>query len=185
MVHLLLSVLLLPLVWRLPETATVDPGARLSLQRPRVPAPVRSRFVGASIVGFAGFAVLGLLTAGSPRLVFQAVPEAGLLLGVSVVSALFVASIGAQIVLRRLPLTTAVNAGCVLLAVGAALLSVAISTDSLGAYVAISFPVIGDGLASQRWGFEPAGVAFSVGVGVLDVMALVALVLDQRRVRQA
>ena len=53
------------------------------------------------------------------------------------------------------------------------------------AYVAISLPVVGDGLASQKWGLGPAGVWFSVAVAGLAVAALVALVVDQRRVEYA
>lgn len=49
------------------------------------------------------------------------------------------------------------------------------------AYIAISLPVIGEGVAAQHWGLVPAGVGFTVGVGVLAVLALGALLLDQRR----
>lgn len=53
------------------------------------------------------------------------------------------------------------------------------------AYVAISVPVIGEGLAAQRWGLVSAGVGFTVAVGVLALLALGALLLDQRRTRTA
>jgi len=189
---------------------------------------VRSTFVAASIVGFAGFAVMGLMTAVSPRLVERAAPGAGQVLSVLVVFVLFAASVGSQVALNQMQLARAVNLGCALLAIGMVLLAVAIGTDSLAlmlvaavtsgagqglsfskglasvlmrthpddragvtsaffvvAYVAISLPVVGDGLASQTWGLGPAGVWFSLGVAVLAVVALVALVVDQRRAEYA
>lgn len=227
-VHVVLVLGATALVWRAPETVEVEPGARLQLRRPSVPGPVRSTFVAASIVGFAGFAVMGLMTAVSPRLVERAVPGAGQVLSVLVVFVLFVASVGSQVVLNRMQLARAVNLGCGLLVLGMLLLAVAIGTDSLAlmlvaavasgagqglsfskglasvltrtepddragltsaffvvAYVAISLPVVGDGLASQKWGLGPAGVWFSVAVAGLAVAALVALVVDQRRVEYA
>lgn len=223
-VHVVATIVLVVLTWRVPETVRPEPGARLRVQRPSVPSEARSTFVGASIVGFAGFAVLGLMTAVSPKLVAQAVPGAGPLLSVSVVGALMLASVLAQVLLTAVPVDTAADLGCALLAVGTALLAVALGRDSLPlmlvaavvsgagqglsfskglaavlakvdgaqraatmsaffvvAYVAISLPVVGDGLASQRWGVQPAGVAFSVAVTVLAVVALVALLVDQRR----
>ncbi|OBK73829.1 MFS transporter [Mycobacterium sp. 1274761.0] len=49
------------------------------------------------------------------------------------------------------------------------------------AYVAISLPVIGEGLAAEQWGLRTAGVSFSIGVGVLAVVCLVAIVLREAR----
>ena len=37
------------------------------------------------------------------------------------------------------------------------------------AYVAISLPVIGEGLAARQWGLRTAGVSFAVAVAVLAV----------------
>jgi MFS family permease len=52
------------------------------------------------------------------------------------------------------------------------------------AYVAISLPVVGDGLAAQDWGLQTAGVTFAVAVGVLSTICLVAiLVLEARQSR--
>ena len=210
-VHLVLVLGVTALVWRAPETVAVEPGARLRLRRPSVPGPVRNTFVAASIVGFAGFAVMGLMTAVSPRLVERAVPGAGQVLSVLVVFVLFVASVASQVVLREMSLARAVNLGCVLLVVGMVLLAVAIGTDSLAlmlvaavasgagqglsfstglasvlarthpddragltsaffvvAYVAISLPVVGDGLASQKWGLEAALVSPSAFSGTFS-----------------
>ena len=222
--HLAAAVLVGALLLRVPETVVVRPGARLSVARPEVPAQARTTFAGAAIAGFAGFSVLGLMTAVSPRFVLEAVPDAGAILSVSVVVVLFLASVAAQLLSRQVPLATAVNLGCALLALGTATLAVAIGVDSLPlmlvsavlggtgqglsfskglasvlakvepaqragttsaffvvAYVAISLPVVGDGLASQRWGLVPAGVAFSLAVALLSVVALLTLVVDQRR----
>jgi MFS family permease len=48
-------------------------------------------------------------------------------------------------------------------------------------YVAISLPVVGVGAASQAWGLVTAGVVFAGAVAVLAVIALVALLVLQRR----
>jgi MFS family permease len=225
-VHLVAAVAVAALLLRVPETVEVQQGARLELVRPHVPGPARSTFVGAAIAGFAGFAVTGLLTAASPRIVALAEPDAGPVLGVSVVVLVFGASVAAQVLLTRLPLVLALDLGCVLLAAGAALLAAAIAAESLPlmllaaavggagqglsfskglaavldrvapdaragtssaffvvAYVALSLPVVGYGLAAARWGTVPAGVAFSLAVAVLTLVALAALVVDQRRDR--
>lgn len=49
------------------------------------------------------------------------------------------------------------------------------------AYVAISLPVIGEGIAAQHWGLTGSSMAFSLGVAALAALALVTLVIDQRR----
>ncbi|MDT5283271.1 MAG: hypothetical protein QOJ20_4466 [Mycobacterium sp.] len=58
------------------------------------------------------------------------------------------------------------------------------STYFVVAYVAISLPVVGEGLAAQDWGLQTAGVTFAVAVGVLSTICLVAiLVLEARQSR--
>ena len=49
------------------------------------------------------------------------------------------------------------------------------------AYVAISLPVIGVGLAAQHWGLRTAGVSFAVAVGILAVVCLAAIVVQEAR----
>jgi MFS family permease len=49
------------------------------------------------------------------------------------------------------------------------------------AYVAISLPVIGEGLAAQQWGLRTAGVCFAIGVAVLAAACLAAIVVQERR----
>ena len=49
------------------------------------------------------------------------------------------------------------------------------------AYIALSFPVIGAGIALQRWGLAAGGVGFGLVVGVLAVVALGLLLREQKR----
>ena len=49
------------------------------------------------------------------------------------------------------------------------------------AYVAISVPVIGEGLAARLWGLRTAGVSFAAAVAVLAGLCLVAIVIRERR----
>ena len=49
------------------------------------------------------------------------------------------------------------------------------------AYVAISLPVIGEGLAAQHWGLRTAGVSFAIAVGLLAVVCLIAIVVQETR----
>jgi MFS family permease len=49
------------------------------------------------------------------------------------------------------------------------------STYFVVAYVAISLPVIGDGLAARAWGLQTSGVSFAIAVATLAVICLVAI----------
>lgn len=55
------------------------------------------------------------------------------------------------------------------------------STYFVVAYVAISLPIIGQGVAASHWGLREAGIAFDVGVAVLAAIALVATIASVRR----
>jgi MFS family permease len=58
------------------------------------------------------------------------------------------------------------------------------STYFVIAYVAISLPVVGEGLAAQHWGLQTAGVTFAVTVAILSAICLVGiLVLEARQAR--
>ena len=48
------------------------------------------------------------------------------------------------------------------------------------AYVAISLPVIGEGLAARLWSLRTAGVSFAVAVAVLALVCLAAIVVRER-----
>jgi hypothetical protein len=59
------------------------------------------------------------------------------------------------------------------------------STYFVVAYIAISLPVVGEGLAAQHWGLQTAGVTFAIAVAVLSIICLVGiLVLEARQSRQ-
>jgi MFS family permease len=49
------------------------------------------------------------------------------------------------------------------------------------AYVAISLPVVGEGLAAQQWGLQTAGVTFAVAVAILSTICLVAILVQEAR----
>ena len=49
------------------------------------------------------------------------------------------------------------------------------------AYIAISLPVIGEGLAAQHWGLRTAGVTFAVAVAILAVLCLAAILVRETR----
>ena len=55
------------------------------------------------------------------------------------------------------------------------------STYFVVAYVAISLPIVGQGVAAQQWGLRPAGIAFNIGVAVLALVALVLTIAVVRR----
>jgi len=58
------------------------------------------------------------------------------------------------------------------------------STYFVVAYVAISLPVVGEGLAAQHWGLRMAGVTFAIAVAVLSAICLLGiLVLEARQSR--
>ncbi|MET0704135.1 MAG: MFS transporter [Mycobacterium sp.] len=54
------------------------------------------------------------------------------------------------------------------------------STYFVVAYIAISLPVIGEGLAAQDWGLRTAGVTFAIAVAVLSAACLVAILWQER-----
>jgi MFS family permease len=47
------------------------------------------------------------------------------------------------------------------------------------AYVAISLPVVGEGLAARDWGLRTAGVSFAVAVAILASVCLVAILVQE------
>jgi MFS family permease len=55
------------------------------------------------------------------------------------------------------------------------------STYFVVAYVALSLPVVGEGLAAQRWGLRTAGVTFTIIIAVLSAICLAAIVVQERR----
>jgi predicted MFS family arabinose efflux permease len=55
------------------------------------------------------------------------------------------------------------------------------STYFVVAYVAISLPVVGEGLAAREWGLRTAGVGFAVAVAILAGICMVAILAQQAR----
>lgn len=223
-VHLALTAVLALALLTVPETVEVTRGARPGVARLAVPAHVRTTFVGASVAAFAGFAVFGLFVAVSPRFVAANLDHPSATIEGLVVFSAFATSVLAQVLLRPMATSLAVDLGCGLLSLGMVVLVLGLQSGSVAlivvaavvagagqglsfskglaavlaqvhtaeragvtsaffvvAYVAISLPVVGEGLAAQRWGLTPAGSWFAGGVAVLSALALVTLVVDQRR----
>lgn len=135
-VHIGLAVVAAVLIGLCPETVDVQPGARPHLQRLAVPAAVRPTFLGASIAGFAGFAVLGFFTALAPRLLSEVLGVHNHAAEGAVVFLIFGSSTVAQIALRNLAQSRAVNLGCVGLVLGTLLIALALWQASLPALLA-------------------------------------------------
>jgi MFS family permease len=51
------------------------------------------------------------------------------------------------------------------------------------AYVAISLPVIGEGLAAEVWGLRTAGIVFAIAVSVLAALCLAGVLVEEMRAR--
>lgn len=129
-VHLVLALTALTLVLSVQESVPRVEGARPRVQRPTVPAQARTVFTGAAIASFAAFAVTGFLTAVSPRLVAQTVTAPSALVAVSVVVALMLSSVVAQVTLNRMPSDRGVDLGCALLVVGMVVFVMAARAES-------------------------------------------------------
>jgi MFS family permease len=56
------------------------------------------------------------------------------------------------------------------------------STYFVVAYIAISLPVIGAGVAAQLWGLRTAGITFSLAVSALAAICLTAILVQESRV---
>lgn len=145
------------LVLMAPETVDVQPGARLRPQVLSVPADVRAVFVSAATAGFAGFAVLGLFTAISPRILADVLGITDHAVAGFVAFLLLGSSAVAQLGLRRLPTDRALDAGCVLLAAGIALVGFSV--------LAASFPALVAGAVVAGIG---QGLSFSNGLAAVN-----------------
>jgi hypothetical protein len=55
------------------------------------------------------------------------------------------------------------------------------STYFVVAYVAISLPVIGEGIAATQWGLRTAGIAFALAVAALSGICLAAVLVQEAR----
>jgi MFS family permease len=130
-VHLALLLLAAVGVAVIRETVERAEQLKLSIQKPSVPAPVRSVFISASIAGLAGFSVAGLFTSMVPSVMIHIMDvHGGLLIG-AVIGLFFVASILGQAALQWLPKTLHMSLGCVGLIIGMMCLGLSIATASL------------------------------------------------------
>jgi MFS family permease len=55
------------------------------------------------------------------------------------------------------------------------------STYFVVAYVALSVPVIGEGVAAEIWGLRTAGIVFALAVSVLAAVCLAAILVQERK----
>jgi MFS family permease len=221
-VHTGLIVLAAVAVLLVPETS--PRSGRIGIQRPSVPAEVRSVFVVAAIAAFACFAITGLFTSVAPAFVSEVVGIKNHAVAGAVASTILIASAVAQVFAGRIPPRRALIVGCAILIVGMVILAAALELSTLSglvlaaivagigqgiafsrglaavsertpadrraevssmyfvvAYIAISLPVIGEGLAAQHWGLRTAGVSFAIAVGLLAIACLIAIVVEETR----
>src|SRR6476469_6169218 len=145
-VHIVLALLAGVAVLVVPETSAC--AGKIGVQRLSVPAEVRAVFVVASLAAFAGFAVTGLFAAVAPSFVSQVVGIGNHAIARLIASSIFFTSAvaknahrslrrGLAAVVERTPADRRGEVSC---------------TYFLVAYVAISLPVVGDGVAAQHWG---------------------------------
>ncbi|MCW2849659.1 MAG: major facilitator superfamily 1 [Marmoricola sp.] len=114
-----------------PETVRRVDSPHLRPQRVHVPGEVRPVFVGASIAGFAGFAVLGLFTAVSPAFLGTVLHHSSPLLVGAVVLLVFAASVAGQAFSLRLSTAAGLSVGCAALIAGMAVLSISLLLESM------------------------------------------------------
>jgi MFS family permease len=105
-------------------------------QRLAVPQEVRTVFVPAATAGFASFAVAGVFSSVAPGFLGHALGHHSPALAGLLVFVFFGMSLAGQLVVRRLSDTRALIVGCTPLLLGAAILGVAVGTDSLVALFA-------------------------------------------------
>ncbi|MGH8128990.1 MAG: MFS transporter, partial [Gammaproteobacteria bacterium] len=147
-VDLALLVVALAGVWYAPETVAIAKRPRLRPQRLQIPSQVRGVFMPAAIVGFAGFAVLGLFTAVAPAFLGGILKLSNHALTGAVVFVVFAASTVGQLSLELVPKRWALQGGCLILAAGAGLLGAGVGLASLGLLIAGGVVAgLGQGLA--------------------------------------
>ncbi|MFI0237949.1 MFS transporter [Streptomyces sp. NPDC016845] len=130
-VHAAATCVLVVLLKFVPETVESDPGTRLRPRKIKVPEAARSMFVSAATVGFAGFAVTGLFTAVSPRIVSEIVGDPNHALAGAMPLLLLGASALTQVLLPPARTRLFLLAGCLLLAAGILLVALSVQLASL------------------------------------------------------
>jgi MFS family permease len=210
-------------IWAMPEPITSPRAPQLRPQAPKIPREMRSTFIEAALAGFAGFAVLGLLTAVTPDFLGQELGVTSRAIAGLVVFAVFAASLAGQLALEIIPERAAIPTGAGALIAGMGSLALGLATSSLtllvlggviagfgqgltfrggltqvserspaaqrGAvassffvvmYIAISLPVIGEGVLAQAVGLRAAGLTFAALVAALSAAVLIRLARPRR-----
>lgn len=159
-VHLGLVAVALVLLLMLPETVERQRGARPQAMPLAVPEPVRRYFTTTAILGFVGFAVVGLFTAVAPSIGSQLMGVTTVLGETFLVTSVYAGSTAGQLILARLDegAWEAVAVSC--LAVGSLVLALAV--------MAASWPLLA---ASGLIAGVGHGVAFSRGMATLSAHA--------------
>jgi MFS family permease len=122
-------------VWLMPEPVVARSRARLSPQRPSVPAAVRGPFVLAALGVVSSWSIGGLFLALGPQLSVELFHTTNHLVTGLGVFALAGAAAVAQVVLGRTPPWAGAAAGSVALAAGMALIVIAAATESSAVYL--------------------------------------------------
>jgi MFS family permease len=210
-------------IWVMPEPVANTSRAQLRPQALRVPREMRSTFIEAALAGFAGFAVLGLVTAVTPDFLGQELGVTSRAIVGLVVFSLFAGSLAGQLTLEVVPARAAIPAGAAALITGMASLALSLAVSSLallvvgvviagfgqglsfrggltqvnerapaaqrGAvassffvvmYIAISLPVIGEGVLTQAVGLRAAGLTFTALVAALSAGVLIRVARTHR-----
>src|ERR1700712_2429907 len=146
-VHLALLLLAAVGVALIRETVQRPPTLKLSIQKPSVPASVRSVFISASIAGLAGFSVAGLFTSMVPSVMIHIMEQRGGLVIGAVIGLFFVASIVGQALLQWLPKALHMSLGCMGLIIGMICLGLSIATAQVLLLVVAGFVAgVGQGM---------------------------------------
>jgi MFS family permease len=202
-------------IWAMPEPITRTSHPQLRPRALRIPKEMRSTFIEAAVAGFAGFAVLGLLTAVNPDFLGQQLGVTSRAIVGLVVFSVFAASTVGQLALEFLPERAAIPTGVGALIVGMGSLALGLAVSSLALlvlggviagfgqglsfrggltevnehspavqrgevtssffvvmYIALSLPVIGEGILAQAIGLRAAGLSFAALVAALSAGVL-------------
>lgn len=214
-------------IWAMPEPVVNPHRAQLRPQALRIPREMRSIFIEAALAGFAGFAVLGLVTAVTPDFLGQLGVTNRAIVGL-VVFSLFAASLAGQLALEFIPARAAIPSGAAALITGMGALALGLAASSLGLlilgivvagfgqgltlrggltqvnehapaeqrgavassffvvlYIAISLPVIGEGVLAQAVGLRVAGLTFAALVAALSASLLIRVATTHHGARHA
>lgn len=179
---------------------------------------MRPTFIEAAVAGFAGFSVLGLLTAVNPDFLGQELAVTSRAVVGLVVFSVFAASTVGQLALEFVPERAAIPTGVGALIVGMGSLALGLAVSSLALlvlggviagfgqglsfrggltavnqhspaaqrgevtssffvvmYIALSLPVIGEGILAQSIGLRGAGLIFAALVAALSAGALIRM----------